>query len=99
MPSNNVSVDHDAFHAANQQYGNVVPEIRATADRLTASVDAAQAGWKGEAYGSFTAFHQRLNDSITSLHRSLDDVNQSLTKGNQSLGSTDTDNSQHFTSL
>jgi WXG100 family type VII secretion target len=94
-----VSVDHAAFSKANQQYGDVVPAIRDTANHIAQAVDAAAAGWKGEAYGAFTAFHTRLHENITKVNASLQEVSDLLQQGHQTYSHTDSAGTQQFTSL
>jgi len=94
-----INVDHVAYQQANKQYGDVVPAIQQTATALTNSVQAAQAGWKGQAYVAFAGFHDRLNTSVTKLHQALNEVNETLGKGNTSYSNVDDHNQTHFTSL
>ena len=99
MAAGQVSVDHAAFDKANQQYGAVVPAIHQTANQISQSVEAAAAGWKGQAYGAFSQFHARLNDRITQVNKSLQEVSDLLHQGHNTYSTSDTDNVHPFTTL
>ncbi|MET8872187.1 WXG100 family type VII secretion target [Nocardia sp. NPDC004604] len=91
-----VSVDHGAFLKATGQMRDVIPTLDQTAKKLDASVQAAEAGWKGEAKTAFDHFATRLHGSITNLHKSLIDLTTALEQGNKHLGGTDSENTQLF---
>lgn len=92
-----ISIDHGQFmQATGHMRDNVVPVLQRTATNLEASVQAAGAGWKGEAKRSFDKFAANLHGAIQELHQSLGDVTTALAEGNKHLGTNDVNNSDLF---
>jgi uncharacterized protein YukE len=92
----NISIDHGAYLKATGQMADVIPTIDHTAKKLEASVVAAEAGWKGQAFGAFKDYAKRLGDSINNLHSSLTELANALEQGNKHLGGADSHNSESF---
>jgi WXG100 family type VII secretion target len=93
------SVDHAAHAAATKHMADQVPALRSAAQQLQATVDASHSGWQGTAQAAFVQFHGRLHGQLTSLHRHLDELSQTLGQGNKILGAADDEGSQPFTNL
>ena len=92
-----MSIDH-ATHAQATRHivDHVAPNIHAAATGLETSVQAAGAGWKGEAKRSFDKFAANLHSAIQDLHASVNDMTDKLTHSNQNLGTTDVSNADLF---
>ncbi|WP_433709525.1 WXG100 family type VII secretion target [Nocardia sp. CA-084685] len=91
-----ISIDHGQFLKATGQMRDVIPTLDHTAKKLDASVQAAEAGWKGPAKIAFDRYAHRLHGSILKLNKSLTDLTTALEQGNKDLGGTDSDNRQIF---
>jgi WXG100 family type VII secretion target len=92
-------MDHGAFLTAQANYAEVIPNIKAIAANLDASVQAAETAWQGQAYGAFVSFAGQLDQAIQKLNGDLLATADALYQGNTIMGQTDYDSTSSFTSL
>jgi WXG100 family type VII secretion target len=97
--SGQISQDAGVASSAQNDMADAVAAIRAKINAVTDAVDAAKAGWQGDAFAACNAAANGWDEEASALNRVLDELQQEVGTGRQHYTGMEGDNTQLFTSL